>query len=58
MGHRQTRWINIEAALGNYPVGAVDAGVTSSLFCFDVTVVDSFSLHLLSVPALVDPLKA
>ena len=51
-------WINIEATLVNRRMGAVDPGVTSNLFCFDVTVVDVFSLHLLGVPALVGPLEA
>ena len=30
LGHRQTRWINIEATLVSRPVVAVDAGVEES----------------------------
>ena len=30
LGHRQTRWINIEATLVSRPVVAVDAGVQES----------------------------
>ena len=48
----------IKGTLVNCAVGVVDAGVTLNLFCFDVTVVDSFLLHLLGVPELVGPLEA
>ena len=45
LGHRQTRWINIEATLVNRPAGSVDVDVTSNLFCFDGIVVDSSLLN-------------